>query len=128
MTGQHNVLKFNQKYALAKWLNKHIDWCVSKGLTATEVARKAGSELGHPITSANLKNLWVTQMKKAWPFKREATMGNGVLTKAGLRAENRAIARALADLYGRLGSIQDCDPEVRRIAGIEDITEGSLLP
>ena len=114
-----NMLSFPQKYELAKWMNKHLDWCASKGMTVEETASKASNELGFPITPANLRGLWVREMAKTWPFKHGGSRGDGRPSVSSLKAENRAIAKALVDLYGRLGSMQDCNPEVRHIAGVE---------
>jgi hypothetical protein len=118
-----NFLTFQQKYRLAKWMNKHLEWCKSKGMSSAEMVAKANSELGFPLTTANARHLWVKEMENAWPFTYERASANGSPGVLALAAQTRLLARELVRLYGIMGDEQEADPEIRAIAGIS-ITEG----
>lgn len=109
-----NMLTFQQKFSAAKWMNKHLTWCYSKHLTGVDMAKKAACELGFPITVANLRGLWTRDMEKVWPFSHDRSTSG--VSNSSLRAQVQLIAKAMCDLYGRLGSLEDLDPDVRHLA------------
>ncbi len=109
-----NVLTYKQGFQLGRWIVKHLDFCVSKGMTAVECTAKASNELGFPLTVANLKHV-VLGLERTWKFRDPAAK---MVTLKDLQDGQRAIARSLADLYGRLGSLEDCNALVLRIAGV----------
>ena len=116
-----NVLTYKEGFQLGRWIVKHLDFCVSKGMTAGETTAKASNELGFPMTTANLRHV-VQGLERTWKFRDPAAKAT---TLKDLAAGQRAIARSLADLYGRLGSLEDCNGVVLRIAGIPPTdTEG----
>ncbi len=115
-----NCLSFQQKFSAAKWMNKHLAWCHSKGLTGVSMAEKAANELGYPVTVANLRGLWTRDMEKTWPFSHDRSTSG--VSNSSLQAHIKLIAKAMCELYGRLGSLEDLDPDVRHLADHATVT------
>lgn len=114
MTKNRNMLTFREKFAASKWMNKHLAWCHSKGLTGVSMAEKAANELGFPVTVSNLRGLWVRDLENTWPFTRDVPSGRTTLSAVQFNCQ--LLAKALCELYGRLGSLEDLDPDVRHLA------------
>ncbi len=119
-----NCLTFMEKHQLLKWLSKHIDHCKGKGMTGAETVARAAKELDYPITVMNAKNLWTKEAGRTWPFAFDRP-GVATSTVKALTSGQQILAKALADLHQKLGSIEDLDPEVRLMAGLSSDDERS---
>ena len=119
-----NCLTFMEKHTLLKWMTKHLDFCKSKGMTGAETVAKAAKEMDFPVTVLNAKNLWVKEAGRTWPFAFDRP-GIATSTLKALTSGQQILAKALADLHQKLGSIEDLDPEVRLMAGLSSDDERS---
>ena len=112
---RRNCLNFLQKYELARWLRKHLDWCKKQSFTGQEMVDRAGKELSFPITVANARNLW-KELGNEWPFTLRGRNGNG---KASNADRQRVLARSILDLYTLVGSdIDECNRDLLTMAGV----------
>ena len=114
---RRNCLNFLQKYELARWLRKHLEWCKKQGISGQDMVDRAGKELSFPITVPNARNLW-RELGNDWPFTlRGAT--NGKVSNASLAAGQKVLAQSIVGLYTLVGGeADDINRDILKMAGV----------